>query len=78
MSLTRDDVIQILGQVDDRTIAEVIGIGATTEELEEARAWVVNDEAMMNMGRPLATGRISQLVEILESLEKELSGAEEE
>ena len=78
MSLTRDDVIQILGQVDDRTIAEVIGIGATTEELEEARAWVVNDEAMMNMGRPLATGRISQLVEILESLEKELSGAEDE
>jgi hypothetical protein len=78
MSLTRDDIIQILGPVDDRTIAEVIGIGATSEELEEARAWVVNDEAMMNVGRPLATGRVSQLVEILESLEEELSGAEEQ
>ncbi len=78
MALTRDDIVRILGPLDDRTIAEVIGIGATPEELEEAHAWVVNDEAMMNMGRPLAAGRISQLVEILEKVEEELSGADEQ
>jgi hypothetical protein len=77
MPLTRDDVVRIIGPADDRTIAQVIGTGATPEELEEARAWVVNDEAMMNVGRPMATGRVSQLIEILERVEEELSGADE-
>ncbi|MPZ41055.1 MAG: hypothetical protein GEU95_24025 [Rhizobiales bacterium] len=77
MSLTRDDVVRILGPVDDQTIAQVIGIGATPDELAEARAWVVNDESMIGMGRPLATGRVLQLVEILESVEEEAFGTEE-
>jgi len=77
MPLTRDEVVRIIGPADDRTIAQVIGTGATPEELEEAQAWVVNDEAMMNAGRPMATGRVSQLIEILERVEEELSGADE-
>jgi hypothetical protein len=77
MPLTRDDVIRILGGADDQTIAQVIASGATPEELAEAHAWVVNDEPMLNTGRPMATGRVSQLVEILERLEEELSGADE-
>jgi hypothetical protein len=77
MSLTRDEVVRIIGPADDRTVAQVIGIGATLEELEEARSWVVNDEAMMNAGRPMATGRILQLIEILERVEQELSAADE-
>lgn len=77
MTLTRDEVVRIIGPADDRTIAQVIGTGATPEELEEAQAWIVNDEAMMNAGRPMATGRVSQLIEILERVEEELSGADE-
>ena len=77
MSLTRDEVVRIIGPADDRTIAQVIGTGATAEELDEARAWVVNDEAMMNAGQPMATGRVLQLIEILERVEEELSGADE-
>jgi hypothetical protein len=77
MTLTRDEVVRIIGPADDRTITQVIGTGATPEELEEARAWVVNDEAMINAGRPLATGRVSQLIEILERVEEELSGVDE-
>ena len=77
MPLTRDEVVRIIGPADDRTIAQVIGTGATPEELEEAHAWAVNDEAMMNAGRPMATGRVSQLIEILERVEEELSGADE-
>lgn len=77
MALTRDDVVRILGSLDDRTIAEVMGTGATPEELEEAHAWIVNDESMMSIGRPLATGRIAQLIDILERVEEELSGADE-
>jgi hypothetical protein len=67
--LTRLDVIKAFGPVDDITIAEIIGTDATTEELAEAKAWIANDEPMMNEGRPLAQGRVLQLVDILADLE---------
>lgn len=77
MVLSRDDVVRILGPVDDRTVTQVIGIGATPEELEEAYAWVVNDEPMMGIGRPMAAGRVLRLVELLDSIEEEALGADE-
>jgi hypothetical protein len=67
--ITRDDVTAAIGQIDDVTIAEIIGTGATVEELAEARAWIANDEPLMNAGRPLATGRVRELVDILSELE---------
>jgi hypothetical protein len=63
--LTRDDVIKAIGRADGVTIAEIIGTGATVDELAEAQAWIVNDEPLMNDGRPLATGRVRQLIDIL-------------
>ena len=68
--LTRDDVIKAIGRADGVTIAEIIGTGATVDELAEAQAWIVNDEALMNDGRPLATGRVRQLVDILAELDQ--------
>src|SRR5258708_14351991 len=67
--LTRDDVIKAIGEVDDVAIAEIIGTGATPEELAEAQAWLENDEALINAGRPLPSGRVGELVEILSELE---------
>jgi hypothetical protein len=67
--ITRDDVIKAIGAVDDATIAEIIGTGAASDELAEALAWMANDEPMMNAGRPLATGRVRELVDILAELE---------
>jgi hypothetical protein len=67
--LTRDDVIKAVGAVDDVTIAQIIGINATADELAEAQAWIVNDDLLLNAGRPLATGRIRELVDILAELE---------
>jgi hypothetical protein len=72
--LTRDEVVAALGEVDDAVIAEVVGTGATAEELAEARAWGVNDEPLINTGKPLAAGRIGRLVEILRSIEDEQPG----
>jgi uncharacterized membrane protein YkvA (DUF1232 family) len=71
MPLTRNDVINAIGPVDDTIVAQVIGTGASKEELAEARAWVANDEAMMNAGRPLAGGRVARLLEILAHLQEE-------
>ena len=67
--LTRDDVINAVGAVDDVTIAQIIGINATADELTEAQAWIVNDDPLLNAGRPLATGRVRELVDILAELE---------
>ena len=47
----------------------MIGTGATREELAEAKAWLSNDEPLMNAGKPLAKGRVGELVEILTELE---------
>ena len=67
--LTRDDVIKAVGAVDDVTIAQIIGINATADELAEAQAWIANDEPLLNAGKPLASGRVRELVDILADLE---------
>ena len=69
LRITRNDVIRAIGAVDDVTIAQIIATGTTVEELTEAQAWMANDEPMMNAGRPLATGRVRELVDILAELE---------
>jgi len=67
--LTREDVTRAVGRADDATIAQIIGTGATVDELAEAQAWIVNDEPLINAGKPLAKGRVGELVEILAELE---------
>jgi hypothetical protein len=72
--ITRDDLIKATGAIDDVTIAQMIATGATIDELAEALAWLANDEPMMNSGRPLATGRVRELVDILAELEPDDDG----
>jgi hypothetical protein len=67
--ISRDDVTKAFGPVDDVTVAQIIGTGASPEELAEAKAWLSNDEPLMNAGKPLAKGRVGDLVEILTDLE---------
>ncbi len=69
--LTREELVAALGPVDDIVVAQVVAMGATAEELAEARAWIASDEPLINSGRPLAAGRIGQLVEILATIEEE-------
>ena len=67
--ISRDDVTKAFGPVDDVTVAQIIGTGASPEELAEAKAWLSTDEPLMNAGKPLAKGRVGDLVEILTDLE---------
>ena len=69
--LSHDDVAKAVPGIDDVTIAQIIGTGATVEELAEAQAWLANDEPMINDLRPLAQGRVRQLVDILSELEQD-------
>ena len=68
--ITRDDAIRAVSGADDVAIAQIIGTGATIEELAEAQAWIANDEPLMNAGRPLPSGRVGELVDILKELDE--------
>ena len=70
-TLTRKDVIAMLGELDDDVIAEIIANGATLEELAEAHAWLANDEPLMNAGRPFPSGRVARVVDIIAAISEE-------
>lgn len=67
--LTREDVIKAVGETDDVTIAEIIGTGATAEELAEAQAWIENADALVDTGKPMPGGRVRELADILAEIE---------
>jgi hypothetical protein len=67
MAITRDEIVSILGAVDDELVSELMGTGASAEELREAWGWLHNDEALMGAGRPLPGTRVGALIEMLES-----------
>ena len=71
MAITRKDIVAVLGPVDDELVADLMGTGASTEELREAWGWLHNDEALMSAGRPLPGTRVGRLIEILEPDEDE-------
>jgi hypothetical protein len=70
-SLTRKDVVALIGDVDDTVIADIIATGASAEELSEAHAWLANDEPLMNAGRPLPGGHVARLVDIMAAIREE-------
>lgn len=38
--LNREDVLRLVGDIDDATIAEILSTGATYAEIEQALKWV--------------------------------------
>jgi|EndMetStandDraft_4_1072995.scaffolds.fasta_scaffold552235_2 hypothetical protein len=64
--MTREDVISVLGPVDDVTVAEIVSSGATLAELREAWAWAHGDEAMMSEGRTLPGTKVGKLIDLLQ------------
>ncbi len=39
-------------------------------------AWIDNDEAMLNEGRPAPTGRVARAIELLRARDEELAEAD--
>jgi hypothetical protein len=64
--LTAQKVRQIVGSVDDVTVARIIDTGANTAELLEAYQWLIADEAFADAPRSLS-GSVRQIYEILET-----------
>jgi hypothetical protein len=70
-TISRAEAVSILGKVEDGVVAEICRTGASREELAEARNWIVNDEAQMNEGQPLASSRVGRVIALTESIEED-------
>jgi hypothetical protein len=66
--LSRDEIISVMGPLDDKVIAEIIGTRVTKEGLIEAHKRVLLDLAQHDPGPPLDPGPIARVIEILERI----------
>ncbi|MER8381230.1 hypothetical protein NKJ36_26455 [Mesorhizobium sp. M0142] len=71
LTMTRDEIISVVGPVDDAVIADIAATDGTVQELREALAWIAADEALVNEGRPLPTARVAMLIELLQGPDEE-------
>ncbi|AZO08650.1 MULTISPECIES: hypothetical protein [unclassified Mesorhizobium] len=69
--MTRNDIISVLGPVDEAVIADIALTGASLDELREAVAWIGADEALVNEGHAMPGPRVARLIEILDPPEDE-------
>ena len=72
--LTRDDIVAVAKPAKDTVVVQIMATGATKEEFAEASAWMHNDEAMINAGRPLPSGRVGEVIAILQAVEDDAPG----
>lgn len=71
MTITRKEIISILGPAGDELVAELMATGTSIEDLREAWGWLHNDEALMGTGRPLPGTRVGRLIDLLEPDDQE-------
>jgi hypothetical protein len=71
-NLTRDEVRALIGRANDNVVSEILNLGANRAELAEAGLWLENDEAMLNEGRSIPSGRVGRLIEILQVCDDDL------
>lgn len=66
-SLTRQQVIDIVGELSDVSIVEIISTGATAPELAEAFMRLTADDDKEGALAHPASGVVAQLIDILEA-----------
>lgn len=71
MTMTREDVVRVLGPVDETLIVEILATEASVGELEEAFAWLNADDVLGRQLRRQPSGKVAELCEILEREEEE-------
>lgn len=69
--VTHDQVLEIVGRINDTRIAEIIATGATAAQVTEAFAWLSEDEYLGGeLEKPLA-GVVQRVYDILRADEPE-------
>ncbi len=67
MALPRREIERQLGPVDNQLAADLAGTDASPADLAKALAWLGADESRMNEGAHLPTGKVAELIGILET-----------
>jgi hypothetical protein len=67
--LSRDIVEASIGRIDDLKMAEIIGSGATREELLEAKRWVSGYKRTLGEQTALRPSVVTRLCDILRAEE---------
>lgn len=65
MAMSSAEVTAILGPIDETLVAEIISTGATKDELAQAWCWQNCDDALIKAGRPLPSGKVAELADLL-------------
>lgn len=71
MAITREEIERMLGPIDNQLAAEIAATDASATELVKALAWLQSDEALVNDGDHLPTGKVAELIGILETADDE-------
>jgi hypothetical protein len=70
-SISRDELIRVVGDVDESTLLAILALRPTIAEVEEAAAWTTGSgDVVDRAGHPL-TGVIAQIFDILTADEEE-------
>jgi hypothetical protein len=64
MQLTRELIERRQVDVEDNTVADLLAMGASGGQLAQAQASIANEEARLNAGTDVPSGRVARLVEL--------------
>lgn len=64
---TASEIREIVGGVDDAVLASIVAVGATQEEVLEAKTWLASDDYLHRELHHPVQGRAAQIVDILEA-----------
>jgi hypothetical protein len=69
--VTASDLARLVGDLDERTVLDILALKPTLAELEEAAIWATGDgDVLAKMGHPLA-GTVAEIVDLLSAAEDE-------
>jgi hypothetical protein len=66
-TVTKEDIEEIVGRLEDATMAAIIATGASKDELLEAYAWLTADDAQHRRLHSVPHGTVAWLCAILEA-----------
>jgi hypothetical protein len=69
MAMTAHEITAIIGPADKQLLSEIMLTGASAEELAQAWAWINSDEALVNAGRALPSGKVAELIDLFDDLD---------
>lgn len=67
---TRDDIVRLLGDIDDETATAVLNLTPTIAEIEEAAVWLDGGSTVFRRGHP-QNARLAQILDLVESDDEE-------